>query len=584
MNVRTKYNIARALKVIFYLLGFPLFVLFVTRDSLPLFDSDYFSGNAMTGIKIAFGIWAAVSLVQFGLYLAGTKQKVRVLVSAALAVILMITPMLILDSTAKKDFEEITANAPDGVNVEIYDKQVQWFVTISDKGDRTGSLSGTIDDFVKTYGLGGYYGKTYRAITQVNTPAVSADGKINYFKDGDAKDEAIRNGEMIYNPNGLLYDGYVFGVREAVDLLIEYNEFKAQKVFLQAVNGKYTQVDGKYVVYNAGTHGAAAVRYNMVTADKALELAKAAAELSPEWIAYSSTDEFKANYAEAAKYWITEERLDEVLDAVLRGPVDTLIDSLRKNQTLNLLLNAVPALLPAVGDILNAVNSEDTPITLDILLNLVYDGILHDMLTGYTTETNLEKYANGKIKATDFAKTLYSIGVYGNLSEDEAVAKLIGAGNTPVATKAELKTAIIGLLRNLSYYIHPENQVSWQFINETPGWTATEVGVDLERYAWVKYHCEEFGRIAGCVLAETDALLVGGSIGNGTSPDKAYKTAALQQLKTDISYKADYYPLFAARRYMLIFAGICALSIFFSSFFAQKENEYLKKFYEGGND
>ncbi|MEG2453670.1 MAG: hypothetical protein RSB20_02255, partial [Clostridia bacterium] len=475
-----------------------------------------------------------------------------------------------------------------GVSIKDYNKQSQWFVTLSDKTGNAEKLIDNVDKFVRTYGLEDYYASNYRAVTQLNTPAVSKDGAINYMKDEKALDKALANGDMMYNPNGLLYDGYIFGVREATDLLIEYNELKNQKVAITAVDGKYVNIDGYFVKFKKGEHDGL-TRYNIVKPDEALALAQAQALKTSEWIEYSTTEKFLANEAAASKYWITEERLGEVLDALLKG--------LGGNAELQDLLNQIGNPSSLVGGLLSGldlgglnlvallgmvkgmIDPDGAKITVDTVVSLVVDNILLGMIaapskiaqgwTSIPTEDDLAEYNKAVATAQSLSETLGKIGV------------TIDTENLDAASiKAGIKTGLLALLKNISYYQHPENKYAWQFINKTADYS--DLSIDLERYAWVKYHCEEFGRVAGCVLAATDAPLVGGKIGNGTPADQAYNLASLYQLRTDLSYQPKLYPVFAARRYLTMCLGLVALSIYLTSVCSKKENNYLQEIIEGG--
>lgn len=75
MNKMQKLTCAKVLKVIFYLLGFPLLMLFVAKDSMIFFNEDAFSETAKNGITAALVLWAGFTLLQIGLYLVLKKQQ-----------------------------------------------------------------------------------------------------------------------------------------------------------------------------------------------------------------------------------------------------------------------------------------------------------------------------------------------------------------------------------------------------------------------------------------------------------------------------------------------------------------------------
>ena len=253
MNKMQKLTCAKVLKVIFYLLGFPLLMLFVAKDSMIFFNEGAFSETAKNGITAALVLWAGFTLLQIGLYLVLKKQQaVRTIILVILAVALMLAPIAGLDIRNEKELDKIRTEYSDkGVKVENYSLQKQWFNAISANKRESGyayKLNDRVDNVIRTYGLSEYYPKMYRERTQLNTA-------VAYYQVGGLDGEMIKvTGDNInglfdslktqspyaYNPNGLLYDGYVFGVENALELLIKYNEYAKLTVYRPT---KYTVAD-----------------------------------------------------------------------------------------------------------------------------------------------------------------------------------------------------------------------------------------------------------------------------------------------------------------------------------------------------
>lgn len=253
MNKMQKLTCAKVLKVIFYLLGFPLLMLFVAKDSMIFFNEGAFSETAKNGITAALVLWAGFTLLQIGLYLVLKKQQaVRTIILVVLAVALMLAPIAGLDIRNEKELDKIRTEYSDkGVKVENYSLQKQWFNAISANKRTSGyayKLNDRVDNVIRTYGLSEYYPKMYRERTQLNTA-------VAYYQVGGLDGEMIKvTGDNIdglfdslktqspyaYNPNGLLYDGYVFGVENALELLIKYNEYAKLTVYRPT---KYTVAD-----------------------------------------------------------------------------------------------------------------------------------------------------------------------------------------------------------------------------------------------------------------------------------------------------------------------------------------------------
>lgn len=277
MNKMQKLTCAKVLKVIFYLLGFPLLMLFVAKDSMIFFNEGAFSETAKNGITAALVLWAGFTLLQIGLYLVLKKQQaVRTIILVILAVALMLAPIAGLDIRNEKELDKIRTEYSDkGVKVENYSLQKQWFNALSANKRESGyayKLNDRVDNVIRTYGLSEYYPKMYRERTQLNTA-------VAYYQVGGLDGEMIKvTGDNIdglfdslkaqspyaYNPNGLLYDGYIFGVENALELLIKYNEYAKLTVYRRSSTyigtekyadafkeGCYVLKDGAYVTMKA---------------------------------------------------------------------------------------------------------------------------------------------------------------------------------------------------------------------------------------------------------------------------------------------------------------------------------------------
>lgn len=271
MNKMQKLTCAKVLKVIFYLLGFPLLMLFVAKDSMIFFNEGAFSETAKNGITAALVLWAGFTLLQIGLYLVLKKQQAaRTIILVVLAVALMLAPVAGLDIRNEKELDKIRTEYSDkGVKVENYSLQKQWFNALSADKRESGyayKLNERVDNVIRTYGLSGYYPNMYRERTQFNTA-------VAYYQVGGLDGEMIKvTGDNInglfdslkaqspyaYNPNGLLYDGYIFGVENVLELLIKYNEYAKLTVYRPT---KYTVADyaeafsaGCYVINNDGAY------------------------------------------------------------------------------------------------------------------------------------------------------------------------------------------------------------------------------------------------------------------------------------------------------------------------------------------
>lgn len=391
MNKMQKLTCAKVLKVIFYLLGFPLLMLFVAKDSMIFFNEGAFSETAKNGITAALVLWAGFTLLQIGLYLVLKKQQaVRTIILVILAVALMLAPIAGLDIRNEKELDKIRTEYSDkGVKVENYSLQKQWFNALSADKRESGyayKLNDRVDNVIRTYGLSEYYPKMYRERTQLNTA-------VAYYQVGGLDGEMIKvTGDNInglfdslktqspyaYNPNGLLYDGYIFGVENALELLIKYNEYAKLTVYRPT---KYTVADyaeafsaGCYVINNDGAYVtmkaageafckqpgtiyyeqlAIADAYKKMVSEIEESATNASAYESDAWYNYTNditeildTRTGKmTNYStlriEEDNYRLTDSRLNAVLGTLfeylgMNPAINKLLDSLKAQQLLDL--------------------------------------------------------------------------------------------------------------------------------------------------------------------------------------------------------------------------------------------------------
>lgn len=390
MNKMQKLTCAKVLKVIFYLLGFPLLMLFVAKDSMIFFNEGAFSETAKNGITAALVLWAGFTLLQIGLYLVLKKQQAaRTIILVVLAVALMLAPVAGLDIRNEKELDKIRTEYSDkGVKVENYSLQKQWFNALSADKRESGyayKLNERVDNVIRTYGLSEYYPKMYRERTQLNTA-------VAYYQVGGLDGEMIKvTGDNIdglfdslqsqspyaYNPNGLLYDGYVFGVENALELLIKYNEYAKLTVYrptkytvadyAEAFSaGCYVIKDGAYVTMKAAGETfckqpgtiyyeqlAIVDAYKKMVSEIEESATNASAYESDAWYNYTNditeildTRSGKmTNYStlriEEDNYRLTDSRLNAVLGTLfeylgMNPAINKLLDSLKAQQLLDL--------------------------------------------------------------------------------------------------------------------------------------------------------------------------------------------------------------------------------------------------------
>ena len=395
MNKMQKLTCAKVLKVIFYLLGFPLLMLFVAKDSMIFFNEGAFSETAKNGITAALVLWAGFTLLQIGLYLVLKKQQAaRTIILVILAVALMLAPVAGLDIRNEKELDKIRTEYSDkGVKVENYSLQKQWFNALSADKRESGyayKLNERVDNVIRTYGLSEYYPKMYRERTQLNTA-------VAYYQVGGLDGEMIKvTGDNIdglfdslqsqspyaYNPNGLLYDGYIFGVENALELLIKYNEYAKLTVYrptkytvadyAEAFSaGCYVIKDGAYVTMKAAGETfskqpgtiyyeslSIADAYKKMVSEIEESATNASAYESDAWYNYTNdiTEILDTRTGKMTNYSTlrTEEDNYRLTDSRLNAVLGTLFEYLGMNPAINKLLDSLKAqqLLDLVNSLL----------------------------------------------------------------------------------------------------------------------------------------------------------------------------------------------------------------------------------------
>ncbi|UKI51811.1 MAG: hypothetical protein L6V79_06530 [Clostridium sp.] len=308
----------------------------------------------------------------------------------------MLAPIAGLDIRNEKELDKIRTEYSDkGVKVENYSLQKQWFNALSANKRESGyayKLNERVDNVIRTYGLSEYYPKMYRERTQLNTA-------VAYYQVGGLDGEMIKvTGDNInglfdslkaqspyaYNPNGLLYDGYIFGVENVLELLIKYNEYAKLTVYRPT---KYTVADyaeafnaGCYVINNDGAYVtmksagetfckqpgtiyyeqlAIADAYKKMVSEIEASATNASAYASDAWYNYTNDitkifdprvksnieDENYTVYSklriEEDNYRLTDSRLNAVLGTLfeylgMNPAINKLLDSLKAQQLLDL--------------------------------------------------------------------------------------------------------------------------------------------------------------------------------------------------------------------------------------------------------
>ncbi len=183
-----KVKLYRALKVLFYCCGLPLFVLCVFFTAVKFIGHDPFNGAAiftdasdimesyertlggssLYGVWCAFGIWGIIAIFQIIFAKTIKNRRARMFATVAITLVLMLGALLVIDTVYARKIDGWTNpisgehtnglrdEAPEGVVVEDYRTQLSYYRTISTealKKDLTRNLIDKVDLLKRVYNV-----------------------------------------------------------------------------------------------------------------------------------------------------------------------------------------------------------------------------------------------------------------------------------------------------------------------------------------------------------------------------------------------------------------------------------------------
>lgn len=134
----------------------------------------------------------------------------------------------------------------------------------------------------------------------------------------------------------------------------------------------------------------------------------------------------------------------------------------------------------------------------------------------------------------------------------------------------DISAILTNLLSSLYYYQSPTIKPVWEFA----GWDSLDKDYTAASEAYKKFSRAEYEAVAyGGMIG---SVLIGDNLGTGAYPSSLglSNLAAVQQLKTDLSYKREFYPVYAVRDIIMFFTGIVIMFYFLSFVAHEKEIEY----------
>ncbi len=485
---------------------------------------------------------------------------------------------LYLDSEGIAPFESETA---------IADKLVKIGTTITVGGQelavtQNGDGLLQIGDMVFTEY---YYGASNGLWYRTSATAQMGDGKYGYAS---------------YNSNGMLSDGYVYGLDSALEILEDY--YYSQMMITELENAA-TMAGTTLPTYDEIISGASAAREAYYT-DPSSEASDYERWLWGKQTAIS--EDFSLTQGELATVLnalggAIGGALGETVETVLGILPGLLGDMIVANEdgsyTINITDTATGAVTVsitiAVEDAFDngtqvltvklsgsTFGEEEFEIGLDSRLISGLADILDWAVTnlGYTSATELIRdILNGGSSNSTISTISTILNLVGGLIGLDSILDLIP---TDAATTEDLVYGLIeNLLSGLYWYSSSEIKPLYDFYVDGLGESASDEAKEYAQYYAdydrAVYEGGMHGYMIGSVLVPGSSVIAGDTLGNGSySATVPASYAEVMQLKTELAYKRWLYPLLGVRECLVCFMPFVVLFIILSGVAAEKEMLY----------
>lgn len=485
---------------------------------------------------------------------------------------------LYLDSEGIAPFESETA---------IADKLVKIGTTITVGGQelavtQNGDGLLQIGDMVFTEY---YYGASNGLWYRTSATAQMGDGKYGYAS---------------YNSNGMLSDGYVYGLDSALEILEDY--YYSQMMITELENAA-TMAGTTLPTYDEIISGASAAREAYYT-DPSSEASDYERWLWGKQTAIS--EDFSLTQGELATVLnalggAIGGALGETVETVLGILPGLLGDMIVANEdgsyTINITDTATGAVTVsitiAVEDAFDngtqvltvklsgsTFGEEEFEIGLDSRLISGLADILDWAVTnlGYTSATELIRdILNGGSSNSTISTISTILNLVGGLIGLDSILDLIP---TDAATTEDLVYGLIeNLLSGLYWYSSSEIKPLYDFYVDGLGESASDEAKEYAQYYAdydrAVYEGGMHGYMIGSVLVPGSSVIAGDTLGNGSySATVPASYAEVMQLRTELSYKRWLYPLLGVRECLVCFMPFVVLFIILSGVAAEKEMLY----------
>lgn len=427
-----------------------------------------------------------------------------------------------------------------------------------------------------------YYGASNGLWYRTSATAQMGDGKYGYAS---------------YNSNGMLSDGYVYGLDSALEILEDY--YYSQMMITELENAA-TMAGTTLPTYDEIISGASAAREAYYT-DPSSEA--------------SDYERWLWNQDVSGDFSLTRGELETVLDA-LGGAIgyslgDALLYALQESLLSDLIPGTVTDdgfLIQITDDAGNVTVSIDISIgdalnngtqvltvelggstfgegnTFEIGLDSRLISGLADILDwavsslGYENAADLiAEVINGGSSNSTISTISTILNLVGGLIGLDSILDLIP---TDAATTEDLVYGLIeNLLSGLYWYSSSEIKPLYDFYVDGLGESASDEAKEYAQYYAdydrAVYEGGMHGYMIGSVLVPGSSIIAGDTLGNGSySATVPASYAEVMQLKTELTYKRWLYPLLGVRECLVCFMPFVVLFIILSGVAAEKEMLY----------
>ncbi len=387
-------------------------------------------------------------------------------------------------------------------------------------------------------------------------------------------------GMASYNANGLLSDGYVFGIDTALEVLRQY--YYSQM--------KISELGGSDAIYNA--------------------IYAEALRLQEKDYSEVGTEKYEIwhNYVKVGGSGGTEEGFSMTV-----GKLTQLLNSVGSHIGNNVVISSLLGLITDTFGVSLSFPVGDGTLSIlvvtaaDVANNTYGEGVTEGLLIRYQPATgdasNIQLNGNILYALGDLLDGLVKSGVipvgtgglsigawlYDLLSKDlilglnlnsilglfglDLSSLFVGVDKT-MSTGEVLEKIVMNLLGGLYWYCDPEIIPVYDYYEEA----AESLGYDTELASYycmldkAVYNGGWHGYMIGSTLIPGVSLIAGDNIGSGMPSSMGLGSyAAVVQLQTDLSYKPVYYPLYMVRNLLLAFLPVVVFALIASGIAAEKE-------------